>query len=45
MLVAIVRRQGESLASLLQRLEHHLERAIEHDELVDEINSPMRSRR
>lgn len=45
MLVAIVRRPRESLASLLQRLEHHLARAIEHDEFVDEINSPIRSRR
>jgi hypothetical protein len=45
MLVAIVRRPGESLASLLERLEHHLARAIEHDEFVDEINSTMHSRR
>lgn len=44
-LVAIVRRQGKSLASLLQRLDHHLARTIEQDEFVDEINSPMRSRR
>ena len=40
MLVALVRRQGESLQQLLDRLEQALGPAIEDSVFVDEINAP-----
>jgi hypothetical protein len=40
MLVALVRRQGETLHQLLERLEQALGPAIEDSVFVDEINGP-----
>jgi len=40
MLVALVRRQGETLQQLLDRLEQALGPAIEDSVFVDEINAP-----
>lgn len=40
MLVALVRRRGETLHQLLDRLEHALGPAIEDQVFVDEINGP-----
>ena len=40
MLVALVRRSGETLHQLLDRLEQALEPAIEDQIFVDEINGP-----
>jgi hypothetical protein len=34
------RRPGESLTALLERLDHAIERAVEYDEYLDEINEP-----
>ncbi len=45
MVVAIVRRPGASLASLLGRPDHRLARVIEHDEFVGEIIPLRRSGR
>ena len=41
MLVALVRRPGETLHQLLHRLDHALGPAIDDQVLVDEINAPM----
>jgi hypothetical protein len=38
MLAALVRRPGESLDALLLRLEDALDRALNEDEYIDEIN-------
>ena len=38
MLAALVRRPGESLDDLLIRLEEALDRAVNHEEYIDEIN-------
>ena len=40
MLVALVRRPGETLHELLDRLEHALGPALEEQIFVDEINAP-----
>jgi hypothetical protein len=40
MLAALVRRPGESLDDLLIRLEDALDRAMNEDEYIDEINGP-----
>lgn len=42
MLVALVRRSGETLHELLDRLDAALGPAIEEQQFVDEINSPPR---
>ena len=39
-LAMLRRRPGESLTELLERLDHAIERAIEYDEYVDEVNEP-----
>jgi hypothetical protein len=38
-LAMLLRRSGESLAALLERLNHAIERAVEHEEYLDEINA------
>lgn len=40
MLVALIRRPNETLHQLLDRLEHALGPALEHQVFVDEINGP-----
>jgi hypothetical protein len=36
----IVRNEGETLASLLRRLDRAVRRFYDHDEITDEINGP-----
>ena len=43
-LAMLVRRPGESLADLLQRLDAAIEDAYEHSIFVDEVNTPPRSK-
>jgi len=35
----LMRRPGESLTALLERLNHAIERVVEHEEYLDEINA------
>ncbi len=42
MLAALIRRPGESLQQLLERLDAAVELALEHDHFTDEINPPPR---
>ena len=37
-LAMLKQRPGESVTALLERLDHAIERAIEHEEFADEIN-------
>jgi hypothetical protein len=37
-LAMLCKRRGETLTALLERLDHAIERAIEYDEITDEIN-------
>lgn len=39
-LAMLVRRPGESLFDLLERLDCAIEAAWEHDEFIDEVNGP-----
>ena len=39
-LAMLVRRPGESLGDLLQRLDAAIEAAYEYDEFIDEVNGP-----
>lgn len=39
-LAMLVRRPGESLSELLERLDCAIEAAWEHDEFIDEVNGP-----
>jgi hypothetical protein len=38
-LAMLMRRPGESLTALLERLNHAIERVVEHEEYLDEINA------
>ena len=40
MLAALVRHDGETFNTLMARLDHAVDLAINHDALTDEINSP-----
>lgn len=39
LVAALVRRDGETLAQLLIRLDKAIERAYEHDHIIDEISN------